>query len=263
MFMQDRIRSSSHFMAMKRTLRPLQEYFLVNHFWYYQITKNGDYSFIGSNNKWIDYVFESDRLFDFPCINNPNSYDNGISMMNSGQTPAYQEILNSASKQFSIFFQFQLMEYSNEGIRAFGFATEQNAPRVANKLLNEMALLRSFIKYFQDENAQLLEFADNQAVNLLGNFSFNLNEQDQPPRTEEFQREELLRLLNPLAGKMRLTKREKEILPFIAQGFPASYIAQEFYLSRRTVENHWAHIKSKLGCETKTELIKAAQAYNT
>lgn len=257
MLMQDRIRSSQHFAAMKRTIRPLQDYFLVNHFWYYRITKSDDYTFIGTHSRWIDHVFTSGKLLDFPCINISHDYNNSIYIMNQGHTRAYQEILKSASEQFSIFFQFQLMEINNEGISAFGFATESNSSEVVNRLFNELGLLRSFIKYFQDENAQLLAFADSESVNLAR------------PQYDEAQidsrvaqREALQKLLWPMAPHTRLTKRENEILPFIAKGFPASYIAEELCLSKRTVENHWASIKHKLGCESKTKLIQAAQAYN-
>lgn len=51
-----------------------------------------------------------------------------------------------------------------------------------------------------------------------------------------------------------LTPREQEILPLICQGFSNKQIAQTFYLSVRTVENHLSNIYARLGVHSRTEL---------
>ena len=53
-----------------------------------------------------------------------------------------------------------------------------------------------------------------------------------------------------------LSKREKEVLRFVADGYPASYIAGLLKLSCRTVENYIASIKCKLTIDSKVELIQ-------
>jgi DNA-binding NarL/FixJ family response regulator len=55
-----------------------------------------------------------------------------------------------------------------------------------------------------------------------------------------------------------LTPREKEILQLIAEGYKNSEIAKRLYRSARTVETHRAHIMSKLGLKSPTELIRFA-----
>lgn len=50
-----------------------------------------------------------------------------------------------------------------------------------------------------------------------------------------------------------LTKQEKVVLTLIARGWRTAKIAQELYVSPRTVETHLAHIYSKLDVSSRTE----------
>src|SRR5919197_1164212 len=55
-----------------------------------------------------------------------------------------------------------------------------------------------------------------------------------------------------------LTEREVEVLRLIALGHTNAEIAQELYLSVRTVESHRAHIQQKLRLTTRAELVRYA-----
>jgi two-component system response regulator NreC len=55
-----------------------------------------------------------------------------------------------------------------------------------------------------------------------------------------------------------LTERELEVLRLIALGHTNSEIAEQLYLSIRTVESHRAHIQQKLGLTTRSELVRYA-----
>jgi DNA-binding CsgD family transcriptional regulator len=62
-------------------------------------------------------------------------------------------------------------------------------------------------------------------------------------------------------AKDQLTKQERVILEFVAQGWRTSKIARELFISPRTVETHLAHIFEKLGVRSRTEAaIVALQA---
>jgi DNA-binding NarL/FixJ family response regulator len=50
-----------------------------------------------------------------------------------------------------------------------------------------------------------------------------------------------------------LTKQERIVLALVAEGWRTARIAQELYLSPRTVETHLGHIYSKLGVSSRTE----------
>ena len=55
-----------------------------------------------------------------------------------------------------------------------------------------------------------------------------------------------------------LTEREVGILRLIALGHTNAEIADQLYLSVRTVESHRAHIQQKLGRTTRAELVRYA-----
>ncbi|HEX3802117.1 MAG TPA: response regulator transcription factor [Solirubrobacteraceae bacterium] len=55
-----------------------------------------------------------------------------------------------------------------------------------------------------------------------------------------------------------LSDRELEILRLIALGYTNSQVADELYLSVRTVETHRAHIQQKLGLSDRAELVRYA-----
>ncbi len=59
-----------------------------------------------------------------------------------------------------------------------------------------------------------------------------------------------------LAANHGLTKRESEILVYLARGFTSGYIAKELYITDNTVRNHIKNIYRKLGVNSKGELIK-------
>ncbi len=55
-----------------------------------------------------------------------------------------------------------------------------------------------------------------------------------------------------------LSERELEVLRMIALGHTNAEIAEQLYLSVRTVETHRAHIQQKLGLSSRAELVRYA-----
>jgi two-component system response regulator NreC len=55
-----------------------------------------------------------------------------------------------------------------------------------------------------------------------------------------------------------LSQREVEVLRMIALGHTNAEIAEQLYLSVRTVETHRAHIQHKLRLATRSELVRYA-----
>ncbi|GEM_PF-161817 len=59
-----------------------------------------------------------------------------------------------------------------------------------------------------------------------------------------------------------LTKREKQLLKYIAAGDTAEKICGQFFISDKTLKTHRRNIKKKLGAKTHYDLIRFAQAFN-
>jgi two-component system response regulator NreC len=57
---------------------------------------------------------------------------------------------------------------------------------------------------------------------------------------------------------LALTEREREVLGLVAQGYTNQEVADKLIISVKTVETHRAHIMSKLGLQTRAELVRYA-----
>jgi two-component system response regulator NreC len=55
-----------------------------------------------------------------------------------------------------------------------------------------------------------------------------------------------------------LSERERDVLRLIALGYTNAEVAEQLYISIRTVESHRAHIQQKLGLSSRAELVRYA-----
>ena len=55
-----------------------------------------------------------------------------------------------------------------------------------------------------------------------------------------------------------LSPRETEVLKLVAEGYTSKQIAQELFISEKTVERHRANIMDKLGMRDRVELTRYA-----
>jgi two-component system, NarL family, response regulator NreC len=63
---------------------------------------------------------------------------------------------------------------------------------------------------------------------------------------------------SPAGALAELSDRELEVLRLIALGHTNNEIAEQLFLSVRTVETHRAHIQQKLGRSSRAELVRYA-----
>jgi DNA-binding NarL/FixJ family response regulator len=70
----------------------------------------------------------------------------------------------------------------------------------------------------------------------------------------------LIRRATPLSVKIsaRLTPREREVLRFLGDGMSAREIAEELWVSPKTVGTHCEHIFRKLGVRTRAQAVAVA-----
>jgi len=72
--------------------------------------------------------------------------------------------------------------------------------------------------------------------------------------------EEVRRLDQPAAAEEDriVTKREEEVLQLIANGFSTTEVAEQLYISQKTVKNHLASIYQKLDARDRTQAVLQA-----
>lgn len=90
---------------------------------------------------------------------------------------------------------------------------------------------------------------------------FNLTDQLPLFTTKVLQTLEENKSIKALAKKyFRLTKREREIVPHLAQGIQVKILADQLHISVRTLEQHKKNIYAKLEINSLNELIQIAYA---
>jgi DNA-binding NarL/FixJ family response regulator len=101
-----------------------------------------------------------------------------------------------------------------------------------------------------DEVAWEKAFTEGRAMGMEEAVEYALSREEEidPPTTPAPE--------EPSAGQapVALTHREEEVAAMVARGMSNRQIAQELYLSERTIENHIANIKRKLGRTSRTEI---------
>ena len=248
---------SPHHKQMIKSALPLKDCFGINHFWYYKIDNSGNYSYIGTNEAWNEFCFDTPMLKHFTCLRHPACLPRGISLMKAGAKDEYKKILDFAWEKFAVNFNINITNQTNDGVEAFGFATNFNDPYADERLLNKLSYLREFMRFFKEQNAKTLHFVNENKVHLPTVFGHQFYEPTNALFIP-FDREKLFRHMG-LGAVFSLTPREKDILKFIAYGYPAPYIAKQLNLSNKTIENYLATIKCKLSCNSKTQLIQLSQ----
>lgn len=252
-----KVTSSSYYSPMMRFVVPLKEHFGVNHFWYYRVTHSGQYTYLGTNENWNEYCFENHLLKHFPCLRHPDTLVDGISLMNKSTNQPYACVLKTAWEKFQINFNINIQKKIPDGIEAFGFATQYNHSSYDEKLLNELPLLCHFTQLFREKHFKLFEILDDNPIDLSAYLGPLFSETEDIPKIPR-DRELFLKKIGSIPYT-RFTKREKDVLKYVSNGFPASYIAEQLQLQKRTVENYLDTVKSKLSCSSKVELIQKAQ----
>lgn len=252
-----KITSSPFHDQMQRFAAPLKEHLGINHFWYYRITSSGHYSYLGTHAAWNEFCFDQSMLSHFSCLRHPTVPLQGIQIMKASADSNYQKVLQTAWEKFHINFNINLQSKTQDGIEAFGFASCFNDPKADERLLNELNLLRHFTKAFKMRHQKLFDLLCDNQVDLTSYFGPSFYESPKSIMLP-FKRDLLLQKMG-LGKSHDLTARELDVLKYVSNGYPASHIAAQLQLSRKTVENYIATIKSKLGCKSKIELIQKSQ----
>lgn len=81
-------------------------------------------------------------------------------------------------------------------------------------------------------------------------------EAEAPRRDSEIIKQEILERCEKLSEEYQLSKREAEVLGYLALGWSAPRIESELVISTNTVKTHVRHIYSKLGIHSRDELKK-------
>lgn len=256
--MHQRTTSIKEHDLMIRSITPFFDCFNISQFYYTRVYSSGKYTTLGTHIGLNEFLYDRlELLRSCPVLRNPEILQSGISFPRYTHDAVYSKYQNDVWNKFKLKFSVNLVRKTPFGAECFGFGVKHADPRIDQQLLNELPLVYKFIDFFRNENKKLLQISYENQVDIASLLGSCYNEEPITNQSNE-KRNLLLKQLG-LDAMLQLTQRESEIMKFLANGFPAHYIAKQLYLSSRTVENYIATIKMKFDCNSKVELIRKAQ----
>lgn len=235
---------------VKQVCSPLFDNFKLSYFSYVQIYKERSQIILGSNASWIEHYirndcFNSDMAQTLEGFNAGSYLWKGLNGDNRFRIQRESFNIDNGIIIINEFSNFR--EYIN-------FATTRSDVRANNFFLNNMDVIDSFIHYFRNKADPLIREIKNECV-IVPDDKRTIEICDDPNLIYNIdKRNAFFKKIHE--NQKPMTKRETQCLLYLVQGMTAKQMAKKLHLSYRTIEEHIANIKSKLGCKTKAELIK-------
>ena len=168
-------------------------------------------------------------------------------------------LLNECQDIDIIFLDINLPDI--DGLRLCEMIREQNrgVKIIGLTYINEAGIITQLIK--KGANGYLLKSMDRQelidAINQVLDNSIYLSKAANEKLVQQLQNTGLSK--NDIPA---LTRREKEILQLLAEGFTSHDIASKLYLSSYTVDTHRKNMLQKFNVHNTQALLRVAQSFN-
>lgn len=246
--------------------KPL-EAFKIHHVTYLKQLKSGHRITLSNKPNWIaDYynlMLYQSSLFEDPFQHPKHSFDTWFGDYDL-------DVYRHGKLYYNTMHAISIVDYGADGSESFLFSTAPEHPSAIHFLSNHREILYHFILYFKDHGRFMLKKAEKNKIFLAKEPIINDIEEKkwfQNPEwiNEMFKQKEKFFLKTPLHhatfydsdyGEVKFTQRELMCIHYLLQYKTATEIAFFLNLSKRTVESYIEHIRLKLNCTSKSELIE-------
>ncbi len=234
---------------VKALCRPLQDCLNISLFSYASIDQDGVFVNLTNAPDELEPYLARKYYLNDPHILHPRLLRSGSLLIPVNFNPEYMQKIFTESKMAHLLL---LMLASENRAEFFFFGNRKGEKASSIFSFGSSELLYHFARYFRREAKPIIERHRREGFNmkkakgktfLENNFSSPLLRKE--PRIQRF-----LNLMMPLSN------REMQCLELFKAGKTAQMTGSILGLSQRTVEHYFEHIKQKLNCYTKTELLE-------
>jgi DNA-binding CsgD family transcriptional regulator len=242
-------------------IQPLKQQFGMTSLVYQRNFTDGSEIRLTNQPAWIKHYFEQNLYQISGFEKNPQHYQSGIAVWS--HLTHHQPILNAA-RSFNIDHGITLIEKKSDGCEFYFIGATPDQPQVVNLLLNNIEYLKRFTFYFKNKAENLLKLADTQRLEIPQKYQTIISHELGIPYQNNFKSIHPLPEIKKIAinNTQSLTSREITCAKLLLQGKSARLIAEQLFVSPRTVEKHIEHLKAKLGCHDKPALINKLYSLN-
>lgn len=241
---------------IKQACKPLFDCFNLNHFWYYKIRNDGRFGFFDNHIGWCEYYGGEKLYLTHPYLRNPKLLHPGIYIL--------KHEAEVGSRLFSSGFnsEFQIVNQVPDGIEAYGFSSFSSNDFQMSFFVNEINLLRLFMKKFRENNRLIFTCLEDNLIDLVGLIGPLFNSPCGVEPLSLSSRERFLKKIGVETGAS-FSQIEVEIVKRLAKGYSASRIAAEMSRSKRTIEHRIERLKEKTVSRSKLELLEKFREIST
>ncbi len=196
----------------------------------------------GLTKKW--YLYEPEWSF----FKNPregfNTYTTQFGNENSE--------IYAKEHRYSWFYYTEVLDDKTQ--RNYGFVS--NSPNIYDKLIQNINVVKKFIKFFKEENKDIIEYCQEHKFNLAAESTNFFRSSYEIDKTQREKINDLLQSMGILDSNQNITEREWQCIDMLKFGKSANQTGKILGISRRTVETHFDHIKKKLKLDSKSSILE-------
>jgi DNA-binding CsgD family transcriptional regulator len=237
---------------------PFFQTFGVNHFFHQNVNREGLFYVLGTNPDYMHYYVDQ-KFYDCnPFVHGFGKLNSGIYFVNSVREEEFQSTMRDASEKYNIQHSIYIVENDSYSCNQYAFGIAPGRFDAESLIVNELTLVKEFIKYFNEEMAGHLQNLRANPV-VIGPkkeyYKPNVLPEVQLDSSRRLDFLAKLKVPKNLLSHPKLSNREIDCLKLYLMGKSSSEIAEDLELTKRTIEFYIENIKNKLSCYKKSELI--------
>jgi len=252
---------------MEQICKPL-DLLSITCFHYVKLYPNG--STVQLTNRSLHlYDFYAEGLYRYGRFEYPDQCHMPSYILSSTLDADAQKIFSFARNKHNIDHVITITKKNKENWEFYHFGGPTNCFGLPSFYLSNIDLLEKFIVYFHEKAEKIIIQANKQRIHPDHASEASKNCVTSSLEQQIKMRQKFLAQLAikkfslvDYGQKVVLTARETDCMREWFRGYSAREVAQKLCISQRTVETHIVHIKDKLQCNNKSQLIDKLRQNN-
>ncbi len=246
-----------------KIIKPIKNLLGINYFNMTKLYWNSKGFCLSNSKEWLEY-FEQHKLNE-EMLGCPIPIAKNLFCENEldKNTPFYKNVIQTMNEKFD-FTQLCTVAFYHAGATClYSFGVPSSVKNFTQTFLTNQDYIKQFTYYFSEKGSNLLERArknaqlidisafDPQLIKntILDSFKEKFDKFNSLPKTKRY-------YMHGEYDELYLTKQEYKSLRLLLRGYPFTQIASQLNISEKTAYEYITNVKTKLGCQTKSELLR-------